>query len=99
MARSESVKQQRSQRVEYAKNLRATTPCTDCGIQYPYYVMEFDHVRGEKVANVMLIAGIGSWKTLLLEIAKCEIVCGNCHSVRTHYRRVGQNEPNATGTN
>jgi hypothetical protein len=27
-------------------------PCSDCGVQYPYYVMEFDHVRGEKVANI-----------------------------------------------
>ena len=23
-------------------------PCTDCGVQYPPYVMDFDHVRGEK---------------------------------------------------
>lgn len=24
-------------------------PCTDCGNEYPYYVMDFDHVRGDKV--------------------------------------------------
>jgi len=92
MARTESVKRQRNQRVEYAVILRGTTPCYDCGVQYPYFMMEFDHVRGDKVANVMLIASNGSWKTMLLEIAKCEIVCSNCHSARTHYRRVEKNE-------
>src|SRR5665213_3534016 len=27
-------------------------PCVDCGVSYPSYVMDFDHVRGVKSANV-----------------------------------------------
>jgi hypothetical protein len=66
-------------------------PCTDCGKKYPHYVMEFDHVRGEKLANVgdllnrnMTISGV--WG----EIAKCELVCANCHRYRTHSRRAAK---------
>lgn len=28
-------------------------PCTDCGQRFPTPVMEFDHVRGEKVTEVV----------------------------------------------
>ena len=33
-------------------------PCADCGIQYPYYVMDFDHREGE-TKEYHLIALIG----------------------------------------
>lgn len=59
-------------------------PCADCGIQYPPCVMEFDHVRGTKSFN---IGGNSSWlshQKLLKEIEKCDVVCANCHAMRTH---------------
>lgn len=61
-------------------------PCTDCGIQYPPHVMQFDHVRGEKVAHVSQVTRFG-WGSLREEVAKCEVVCANCHAERTHQRR------------
>ena len=60
-------------------------PCADCGIQYPSWVMEFDHVRGEKRFNVSA-APTFSLDALLAEAAKCEIVCSNCHQARTRQR-------------
>lgn len=63
-----------------------SAPCTDCSICYPYWVMDFDHVRGAKSFNL----GVGANKSvakLLAEIAKCDIVCANCHRLRTHARR------------
>jgi hypothetical protein len=61
-------------------------PCTDCGIQYPYWIMQFDHVRGKKeftIGQKLYCCGV---KKLLAEIAKCEVVCANCHSNRTYLR-------------
>lgn len=59
-------------------------PCTDCGISYPYYVMDFDHVRGIKKNNLSQMSnGAYSKQVILDEIAKCEIVCANCHRQRT----------------
>jgi hypothetical protein len=47
-----------------------------------------DHVRGEKVGNVAkLIGHYCGWDDLLDEIAKCEVVCSNCHRERTHQRK------------
>ena len=62
-------------------------PCTDCGQRYPPYVMDFDHVEDNKDFGVSYAVGSGlSRETILAEIAKCELVCANCHRVRTHKR-------------
>lgn len=62
-----------------------SVPCVDCQRTYPFYVMDFDHVRGEKVAEVSKLAAQASSKKVLLEeIAKCEVVCANCHRERTY---------------
>ena len=62
-------------------------PCCDCGESHPHFVMDFDHVRGKKDFG---IAGIGTFlpseNRLLLEIAKCDVVCANCHRKRTANR-------------
>lgn len=63
-------------------------PCTDCQKTYPFYVMQFDHVRGDKVDAVSkLMTHSVSRKVIEAEIAKCELVCANCHAIRT-YKRV-----------
>jgi 5-methylcytosine-specific restriction endonuclease McrA len=77
----------RKRNYEYITALKAQTPCTDCGIQYPPYVMDFDHLR-DKVCDVgrMASQSLASIKTLQSEIDKCEIVCANCHRIRTFTR-------------
>ncbi|NBQ69425.1 MAG: hypothetical protein EBU46_11605 [Nitrosomonadaceae bacterium] len=62
-------------------------PCTDCGVRYPHYVMDYDHIRGEKVGNVSAMRYKGQKKLALAEIKKCELVCSNCHRIRTFNRR------------
>lgn len=71
------------------RDLKESLPCVDCGNFYPYYVMQFDHVGGDKVANVsqLLHRGHGR-KSVMAEIAKCELVCANCHAKRTWQRQV-----------
>jgi len=62
-------------------------PCMDCGKKYPPYVMDFDHRPGEeKLAPVsrLLLKGV---EALLSEVAKCDLVCANCHRVRTYTRQ------------
>ena len=73
-------------RKEIAKLLksRADVPCVDCDVRYPHYVMDFDHVRGEKAGNIADYSTHGwSLKTAQAEVDKCDVVCANCHRERT----------------
>jgi hypothetical protein len=71
---------------EFLVVFRENTPCVDCGRYYPHYVMEFDHIRGARKAGVSSLMRQG-WKAVLVEIEKCDLVCGNCHNIRTHSRK------------
>jgi L-lysine 2,3-aminomutase len=64
--------------------------CADCKGHFPPYVLEFDHLDGDtKFGTVSMLAGRYGRKVVLAEIAKCEIVCANCHRIRTYMRRKG----------
>ena len=86
----EDVKRARWQRKQIAEsfvNAAKDVPCADCGGRFPSVAMDFDHVRGEKHANVSLLVNAGaSVERLEAEIAKCDVVCSNCHRVRTQQR-------------
>ena len=63
-------------------------PCEDCGISFPWYVMDLDHVRGDKISDVSSMCDNGvSLRRIREEVAKCDVVCSNCHRIRTHQRR------------
>lgn len=69
----------------FIDEVKGTNPCTDCGISYPPYVMQFDHIVDGKRGNVADMARSGfSLENLQSEIDKCELVCANCHAERTH---------------
>ena len=69
--------------IDMAKNV----PCRDCGVVYPPYVMDFDHVRGSKMFNIgQSISKTAPIDSIINEISKCEVVCSNCHRIRTHQR-------------
>ena len=63
-------------------------PCIDCGNTYPSYVMDFAHRdRATKLFNIGECVPRYGMPRLLLEIAKCDVVCSNCHRERTHQER------------
>lgn len=60
-------------------------PCMDCKKKYPTYVMDFDHRdRDKKKMNLSLMAARSGLRLIQEEIAKCDVVCANCHRERTH---------------
>lgn len=75
---------QRAKLQEQLEQMRSA-PCTDCGVQYPHYVMEFDHARGEK--RFKISRNTMTRKDFREELDKCDLVCANCHKIRTHKRR------------
>ncbi len=62
--------------------------CVECKNEFRPWVLQFDHVKGKKLHNIAdMIGQYLSEETILVEIAKCEVVCANCHADRTHRRR------------
>ena len=72
---------QKVELIRAAKN----KPCADCGIYYPYYVMQFDHTRLKRFA-VSHHTTSHTLESIKTEIKKCDVVCANCHAERTHKR-------------
>lgn len=69
--------------LEKVNELKSSTPCADCGNKFPAICMDFDHQR-DKVEEVSrLVANGEKWDVIQAEIDKCEIVCANCHRIRT----------------
>lgn len=64
--------------------LKSGLPCTDCGAVFPIYVMHWDHLpQFEKRDDVSAMVGTRTREAVLEELQKCELVCANCHVMRT----------------
>jgi hypothetical protein len=67
-------------------------PCADCGLTFEICCMDFDHREGtSKAFNVgSMFAHHYSRDLIETEVAKCDLVCANCHRIRTRDRRTGK---------
>ena len=80
---------QRSERGRGAwlRGLKEGVPCADCGKVYPPQVMQWDHrPEYEKVGEISVDFWGKTREDVLAEIAKCDLVCANCHAIRTFER-------------
>lgn len=67
-------------------NYLLSHPCVDCGENNPI-VLEFDHIKGNKLLTLAKMVTKYSWKNLEQEINKCEVRCANCHRIKTAKQR------------
>ena len=64
--------------------LKSGSPCTDCGETFPVWVMHWDHLPGfEKRDAISVMVTNRTRAAVLDELKKCELVCANCHVMRT----------------
>ena len=74
-------------RSAWLRSLKDGKPCVDCGEVYPHQVMQWDHKPGfEKLGDVSQDFWGRTRDEVLAEIAKCDLVCTNCHAIRTFAR-------------
>ncbi len=77
----------KTRKIQYLREAR-NRPCMDCQGMFHYVAMDFDHRPGtEKLFNPSEGRDRG-WQQLKDEIAKCDVVCANCHRLRTYERSV-----------
>lgn len=88
-AKLETIRKWKQKRRELINSYK-DKPCADCKVEYPYYVMQFDHL-GDKLFNIAkAVSSNVNLASLIKEIAKCDVVCANCHAARTFLRKRGK---------
>lgn len=80
------VRDRRQKARKFLMEYKKGRACADCKVGFPYYILQFDHVRETKVANLSIMARYATIEELLEEIKKCDLVCSNCHAHRTYMR-------------
>lgn len=61
--------------------------CADCGYNKHPAALDFDHLpQFIKLCSVGTLVTRGKREETFAEIAKCEVVCANCHRIRTTLR-------------
>lgn len=84
---SESRKRAIQRNRQYVNEIKSR-PCADCFNCFAPCAMDFDHINGDKDNSIARLASSSiSIKRIDKEIAKCELVCSNCHRIRHEIRR------------
>lgn len=65
--------------------------CFGCGYNSHWAALEFDHLPEFQKSRTVASLCYASWDAIWQEIAKCDVVCSNCHSIRT-VQRLGLSE-------
>lgn len=89
-ARARSRNAERRKEARRLNKKLKSGPCLDCGQRYHPVVMDWDHLE-DKYLSVSELVSRGRVDLLEAEIAKCELVCANCHRMRT-FRRAGHQD-------
>lgn len=74
--------------VEYVAALKLERGCIDCGFNAHPAALEFDHVQSHLRGTVASQMG-KSFRVILEEIERCDVVCANCHNIRESERTSG----------
>ena len=73
----------RTQNSQYVYNYLKSNPCVTCG-ETRIPCLQFDHLDGSaKEANVAQMTRSNSLEKIIAEIAKCQVLCANCHAMKT----------------
>lgn len=85
MTDKQLLHRQRQQFKKRLAEIKIASGCVDCGINN-HIVLDFDHINDKKYNVSQMVHDGFSWKAILKEIAKCQVVCANCHRLRTYER-------------
>lgn len=83
---ADATKRHRDKKRDRIQAVKLERGCQDCGYNTHPAALDFDHVRGDKSAGLAHMWS-STWDKIAEEIEKCEVVCANCHRVRTANRR------------
>lgn len=76
--------------IKFIEEYKKDKPCLDCHEVFPSCAMDFDHRKPKKdryCSISMLVQKCASLDRIKKEVKKCDLICSNCHRVRTSNRR------------
>lgn len=76
----------RNKIVRFIQEYKSGKKCADCGEDYPYWILEFDHLQDKNFTIAQFRSTTMSIDIVKEEIDKCDVVCSNCHKNRTFSR-------------
>jgi hypothetical protein len=67
---------------QFVNRIKLKFGCKSCGYKQHAQALHFDHInRNEKYRG---ISRLNSFKRLKEEMRKCQILCSNCHAIKTY---------------
>lgn len=81
------LSQQRREHLRSVVNSAKSKPCADCNQTFPAVCMDFDHLGNKEDCIGTMVSHGRPLLVILEEINKCEVVCSNCHRLRTARRQ------------
>jgi hypothetical protein len=83
----EENRSRRTKRKALFNALKSERGCYDCGAMLPAECLDWDHRPGTvKSFGISEDCGRASLERVIEEINKCDVVCSNCHRLRTKQR-------------
>jgi len=79
------AKQRQIVKREALAALKLKHGCTDCGYNKHPSALDFDHLTNKSFVISKACSSLPLSK-LMIEVEKCEVVCANCHRIRTASR-------------
>jgi hypothetical protein len=80
--------QKRLELQDFKENMKMRLGCSDCGWAGWPRGLDWDHARGTKHYGIAFLIN-ERWPIAMIarELSKCDVVCANCHRIRTAVRR------------
>ena len=85
LARSVLKRQQTvAERYKLLNAYKLERGCAACGYAEDPVALDFDHLEpSAKAGNISALVRHAPWQRVLAELEKCQLLCSNCHRVKT----------------
>jgi hypothetical protein len=71
----------RAKRLDKFEEFKRGLSCCRCGLAHPA-VLQFHHRDpSQKLFGVAQAVYNRGWETIMIEVAKCDVLCANCHAI------------------
>ena len=83
----EAAKRSQKRNAKIIKEEKLKRGCQQCGYKVHHAALDFDHIDPKTKCRDIAKMHTTNTKTLRQEIEKCQVLCANCHRIKTYDQR------------